>query len=94
VRIQANLDCRLFVGGDVRSALVADLSVGGAAITNAPALRIGMRGRMEVDRVGLPLPFMVMSVDDGSTHVAFELDAAAKKELERILRHLESRRAA
>ena len=93
-RFRANLKCRLSMGGAPRNGLVTDLSVGGAAISGVPAPGIGTRGKIEVDGVEPALPFTVMSTDDGITHVSFDLDAAAARKLERILRQLESRRAA
>jgi methyl-accepting chemotaxis protein len=94
-RYQVNLTCRLS-GGDfaAHSARVIDLSAGGAAVSEAQMLPVGARGQLEVDRVAMKLPFVVLSTNDGLTHVTFELDSAGTEELARKLEQMNLRRAA
>jgi hypothetical protein len=37
---------------------------GGATITDGPALSIGSRGTLNVDRLEMPLPFVVRACDE------------------------------
>jgi hypothetical protein len=94
-RYQVNLGCRLS-GGDfaMHSARVIDLSVGGAAVIAASTLPVGTRGRLEVDRIAMPLPFVVLSTDSKMTHVTFELDADGTARLTRMMEQMGFRRAA
>jgi methyl-accepting chemotaxis protein len=94
-RYQVNLTCRLS-GGEfaAHSARVVDLSVGGAAVSGVQALPAGTRGRLEMDRVAMPLPFIVRSTDRALTHVIFELDTAGTEGLARTLEQMDFRRAA
>jgi methyl-accepting chemotaxis protein len=93
-RYQVNLACRLSSGAGVHSGRVIDLSAGGAAVSEAPMLTPGTRGRLEVDRIAMPLPFAVLSTDGKLTHVAFELDAEATERLARLLDQMGMHRAA
>jgi len=90
-----NLGCRLSMPGQAtQNARIVNLSEGGAAISDAPPLPIGARGSLEVDRIGMKLPFIVRSADDEATRVVFELDAAGGSRLAEILRNLGLQRAA
>jgi methyl-accepting chemotaxis protein len=94
-RYQVNLGCRVS-GGDfgVHSARVIDLSVGGAAVSDAQALPAGTRGKLEVDRIAMALPFIVRSIDGRLTHLTFELDATGTDGLARMLEQMSFGRAA
>jgi len=89
------LGCRLS-GGDfgVHSARVIDFSVGGAAISDAHTLPVGTRGSLEVDRIAMPLPFVVRSVDGNLMHLTFELDAQGTDGLTRMIEQMDFRQAA
>ena len=90
-----NLGCRLSMPGQAtQNARIVNLSEGGAAISDAPPLPIGARGSLEVDRIGMKLPFIVRSADDEATRVVFELDAAGGSRLAEILRNLGLQQAA
>jgi methyl-accepting chemotaxis protein len=94
-RYQVNLTCRLSGEGfAAHSARVIDLSAGGAAVAGAPTITAGARGRLEVDRIAMPLPIVVLSTSEGLTHVTFDLDSAGSEELARMLEHMDFRRAA
>jgi methyl-accepting chemotaxis protein len=82
VRHVTNLSCRLSAPGQgIHNSRVSDLSEAGAAITDAPSLSIGARGSLEVDRIAMPLPFVVRSTDGNTLRVGFELDAAGSSRL-------------
>ena len=94
-RYQVNLSCRLSGGAvGMHSARVIDLSVGGAAISEGQMLPAGIRGRLEVDQIAMPLPFRVLSTDGRLMHVTFELDAEATDRLAGMLEQMGFRRAA
>jgi methyl-accepting chemotaxis protein len=94
-RYQVNLGCRLSAEDfGVQSARVIDLSLGGAAVSDAHPLPAGTRGRLEVDRIAMPLPFIVQSADGMLTHVTFELDASGTAGLARMLEQMGFGRAA
>jgi len=78
----------------MHSARVIDLSVGGAAISEGQMLPAGIRGRLEVDQIAMPLPFRVLSTDGRLMHVTFELDAEATDRLAGMLEQMGFRRAA
>ena len=75
-RFAVDLACRLTVAGQTHSASLADWSDSGAHIRGGPAMRDGVRGVLDIDGVGFPLPFVVKSGDSDALHVVFELDAA------------------
>jgi len=90
-----NLGCRLSVPGQgTHNARVVNLSQDGAAINDAPPLPIGVRGSLEVDRIGMTLPFIVRSTDDGSMRVTFELDTASRSRLAEALQKFGLQQAA
>jgi methyl-accepting chemotaxis protein len=94
-RYPVKLPCRLLTAGvPVHNAQVVDISVGGAAITGAPPLRVATRGNLEVDGIGVPLPFSVLSTSDATLRVGFSLDVASAGRLEQALDQLQSRQAA
>jgi methyl-accepting chemotaxis protein len=94
-RLTVNLGCRLSAPGlGTHNAQVIDLSEGGAAISGAPSLPVGARGSLEVDRIGMKLPFIVRSADAGLAHLAFELDAADAARFAQMLKQIGLRRAA
>ena len=88
-RYRANLDCQLVVAGTGSSkARVADISEGGAAIAGATPLPVGARGTLEVDRIGMKLPFDVLAVERDVLHLAFDLDPPATARFAQMLRQL------
>jgi methyl-accepting chemotaxis protein len=98
-RLQARhvveLGCRLSAPGQgMQNARVVNLSEGGAAITDASPLPIGVRGSLDVDRIGMTLPFVVRSADDKLMRVTFELDAAGRSKLAEMLQSPGLQRAA
>ena len=94
-RHTVSLACRVTApGSGTQNGQVVDLSEGGAAISDAPLLPIGARASLEVDRIGMKLPFIVRSADDNVMRVVFELDAASGSRLAEILRNLGLQRAA
>jgi methyl-accepting chemotaxis protein len=94
-RYPVALPCRVTVaGGGTQPATVADLSEGGAMISGGPALSTGTRGTLDVDRIGVKLPFVVRTVDNEGSHLAFELDAATASRFAQVLERLAVQRAA
>jgi methyl-accepting chemotaxis protein len=93
-RYQVNLPCRLSGDFGMHNARVIDLSSGGAAVVDAPKLAAGTRGRLEMDRVAMPLAFIVRSAGDRLIHLSFELDAAGTDDLAREFAQLGFRLAA
>ncbi len=94
-RHPVKLACRVSVVGQaVQNAQVDDLSRGGASISGGAMLPVGTRGRVEIDRIGLPLQFVVRGGDSQSLRVAFELDAEQSDKLAQMIDHLGLRRAA
>jgi len=94
-RYLVNLGCRLSVGGlGTHSARVSDLSVGGAAVSGVPALSIGARGTLEVDRVGMKLPFTVRAARDDTAHLTFDLDQTDATRFAQMLGQMGLQRAA
>jgi methyl-accepting chemotaxis protein len=93
-RWDVDVPCRLTVGGETYPARVADLSDSGAHVRGAPALQPGGRGILDIDAVGIPLPFSVRHQDDGSLHLAFALDTATAARFNGIAEQMARRRAA
>jgi methyl-accepting chemotaxis protein len=94
-RYPVNLPCRVTVDGrGTQPATVADLSEGGALIRGGPALSTGSRGTLDVDRIGVKLPFVVRVADGEALHLAFDLDAATARRFAQMLEHLAVQRAA
>jgi hypothetical protein len=74
IRHVVDLPCRMNVAGrGTVAARIEDLSEGGAAVSEGPALPIGTRGTLEVDRLGVVLPFVVRAAAGVSLHLEFDL---------------------
>ena len=94
-RYQVDLACRVSVAGGTHAARVADLSVTGARLCDAPSLQPGASGTMSLDGVAGALGFTVRNVDDrGALHVEFAADEAVRRALGALLDRLQRRRAA
>ncbi len=90
-----SLPCRVTVDGrGTQVATVADLSERGALIRGGPELSTGSSGTLDVDRIGVKLPFVVRDADGKALHLAFDLDAETTKRFAQILEHLAGQRAA
>jgi methyl-accepting chemotaxis protein len=90
-RHDTNLSCHLTVAGEKYSAYISDLSEGGARVHNVPDLRKGMRGMLNLDGVGYPLPF---TVQDDPDRLTFDLDDATAARFRGVPERLVMRRAA
>lgn len=74
--------CRLIVGGDVHEGRICDLSSGGGRVAGMPALPVGSRGILHVESIDVPLGVVLRATeDDGTVHLAFELDPQAEAAL-------------
>jgi methyl-accepting chemotaxis protein len=94
-RYATDLACRVaFAGGAARGMYLADVCAGGAAIRGAPAMSAGARGTVDVERIGMVLPFVVRSADASTMHVAFEVDAATTARLSGLLERMALAKAA
>jgi len=94
-RYPVDLLCRVSVGGmGTHDARVSDISLGGAAVSGAPALSNGARGSLEIDRIGMKLPFVVRAARGDTAHLIFELNQADSTRFAQILGQMELRRAA
>jgi methyl-accepting chemotaxis protein len=94
-RYPVNLPCRVTVAGlGTQPATVTDLSKGGAFVTGGPVLPAGTRGSLDIDQIGVPLPFVVRTVIDKALHLTFELDVATADPFGRMLERLVVHRAA
>ena len=93
-RHSVDLPCRVTVAGQDHAARATDISEGGVAIRGAPSLQTGTRVALHIDAVGYALPCVVRGTDDGTLHVAFELDAAGLAKVAPVLQRLSERRAA
>jgi methyl-accepting chemotaxis protein len=87
--------CRVTVAGATHAATLADLSIGGAHVRDAPPLTPGGRGTLTLEGVAMPLPFLVQNVDsqDG-LHVSFEANDVVRAALRPLLDRLAARVAA
>ena len=94
VRQATDLPCRLNVAGGVQGARVIDVSLGGAAVRDGPALDAGTSGTISLDGLGTPVPFSVRARVDGVPRLAFAADAAARGALRAWLDNLALHRAA
>ena len=89
VRHELDLGCRLSVAGrGAIAARIADLSAGGAAVSDGPALPPGTRGTLDVDGVGMKLPFIVKAANEGLLHLTFDLDTVAADSFVRVLEQM------
>jgi methyl-accepting chemotaxis protein len=78
-RYAVDRPCRIITPGQGRcDARVVDLSVGGASLSGGPSLKPGTPGTLELDGVGFPLPFVVVSDEDDDLRVTFTLDSATE----------------
>ncbi|MEJ0019094.1 MAG: cache domain-containing protein [Acetobacteraceae bacterium] len=95
-RHAVDLPCRVAIGSaEASPAQLVDISLGGAAIHNAPAAQQGMRGTLDAGAIGFPLRFTVRTVDArGDTHVIFELDEATTGRLAPVIEKLARKSAA
>jgi hypothetical protein len=94
-RYQVDLPCRLHVGDAVHAASLADLSVSGAHVRDAPPLAAGVRGVVALEGVAARVPFVIRNVDDrGGLHVAFEKDADVRAHVTALLDRLHAPLAA
>jgi methyl-accepting chemotaxis protein len=93
-RMQLDLPCRLSAAGGLHRARVIDVSIGGAAVRDAPPLDPGVRGTLGLDGIGVPLPFVVRASVGGVLRMAFELDASAMAALQTWLEDARRRPAA
>jgi methyl-accepting chemotaxis protein len=75
-RFNVDLACRVTVAGQIHSASLADWSDSGAHIRGGPPVQDGVRGVLDINGVGFPLPFIVKHGGSDALHVVFELDAA------------------
>ncbi len=75
-RFNIDLACRLTVAGLTHAASLADWSDSGADIRDAPPFQEGVRGTLDIDGVGFPLPFIVRRGENDALHVVFEMDEA------------------
>jgi hypothetical protein len=81
-------------GGKSHATRLVNLSDGGAFVRDAPAMRVGDRGTLEIDAVGAQLSFFVRYAEDGTLRIAFALDEAGSARLTESLAGLPRRRAA
>ena len=94
-RYLVDLSCRMTAASGLsQSVRVTDLSIGGACIRDAQAMRDGERGTLDAPGVGFPLPFRVRRTDGGALHVAFELNAADADRFKLVPEQLSRGRAA
>jgi len=88
-RYRGALACKLAVAGlGASTANVSNISEGGAAIDGAPLLPVGARGTLEVDRIGMRLPFVVLGRERDVLHLTFDLDPPATAQLAQMLTQL------
>jgi methyl-accepting chemotaxis protein len=81
-------------GQSRRSVTVSDLSEGGAMIEGGGALAVGASGTLEMERIGMPLPFMVRATDKAGLHVEFQMDPPARSRFIELLDRVVVRKAA
>ena len=75
-RFEADLACRLTVAGQTHLAALTDWSDSGAHVRGGPPIKDGVRGVIDIDRVGFPLPFVVKRDGSAGLYVVFDLDPA------------------
>jgi methyl-accepting chemotaxis protein len=87
--------CRLGVDEHtLHHAEIVDLSDGGTKVYGGPEMPVGTVGLMRLESVGLPLPFIVRSVQGEALHLEFRLGDAAKVEVRQLLERLTLEHAA
>ncbi len=95
IRHVVDLPCRLTASGHgTLAARIEDLSEGGAAVSEGPALPIGTRGTLEVDRLGVVLPFVVRAAAGVSLHLEFDLAPDLADRLRQALERVALQQAA
>ncbi|CAH2601955.1 HAMP domain-containing protein [Rhodovastum atsumiense] len=95
LRHSVNLPGQVTVaGGGARPVRVADISHGGARIVSDVPLAKGSRGSLSFGMVAQPLPFMVLSCDDGAVHLGFEHTEASSAALRQAIGAVGGARAA
>jgi len=67
---------------------------GGIAVGGSSALPIGTCGRLEADRIRLPVALVARVSEGGTLHLDFELDEAAASKLTQMLEHMGRHQAA
>jgi methyl-accepting chemotaxis protein len=70
-RFTVDLGCRMTVDGKTEEARVVDWSDTGAQVHGGPVLATGVRGVIDIDGVGFPLPFVVRRGEGDAEHVTF-----------------------
>jgi len=93
-RHAVDIACRLSIGSTSSMAKLADLSVHGALVRNAPTASVGTRGTLTMDGVDFLLPFNVRAVENDALHLAFELDDASATRFGSVVERLSVRHAA
>jgi methyl-accepting chemotaxis protein len=93
-RYPVNLTCRITLSGRTSTAHVTNLSEHGASVRSEHVGTVGARGTLDVDGVGLPLPFTVRSAEGDMMHVALELDTQTAAKFQPMPERLAMRRAA
>jgi methyl-accepting chemotaxis protein len=94
-RHAVDLACRIEgTGQPARAARVADLSVGGARLVEAPELPVGGTWALRLDGLAVALPFKVLESDGTMVRIAFDLDDQTREALQAMLPRISSRQAA
>jgi hypothetical protein len=75
-------------------AIVANLSVHGAFVRNAPPAPVGAKGTLTMHGLGLALSFSVRATENDTMHLAFELDEASAARVQSLIGQVPGRRAA
>jgi methyl-accepting chemotaxis protein len=94
-RLPLDAACRVNLSGQAAlSGRLVDLSEAGAKISGIPDLPPGSRGILEIDRLGMRLPFVVRSGRDGELHVQFDMSEGETQRLAAAIGRLGPREAA
>jgi methyl-accepting chemotaxis protein len=93
-RYAVDLPCRLSIDGAMSEAIVANLSVHGAFVRNAPPAPVGAKGTLTMHGLGLALSFSVRATENDTMHLAFELDEASAARVQSLIGQVPGRRAA
>jgi methyl-accepting chemotaxis protein len=94
-RYSVDLPARLRIPGQAdHSVRISDLSTGGVLVLGVSQLPAGSRGVLLAESIGGQLPCVVRASEDGATHLAFNLDAAATAVLQSFLQRLELKQVA
>jgi len=88
-RVPVGLRCQIDVPGrGTLAARVADISPGGARVTDAEDLAVGMRGTIRIERMSEPLRFAVLNADGQMANLGFTLDNASEQAIAAFLKML------